>query len=158
MKELTLIVRYRWESWVLLLTYASYVTLCALYARITRRCCPKFTHEMEDIDISEMARTSSSWSSQLDDPFSPRLSMAADRNRLSVVGRTQESFEAVKAPDSVSASHRLGRSRIVMQVEKPIECPVLAIAVPALSYQLSWLVAVCLSILPGSETCWPGGW
>lgn len=42
-------------------------TVRAIYEKITSRFCPKFTHSMDDIDIEEMARTSSSWTSPLAD-------------------------------------------------------------------------------------------
>ena len=51
-----------------------------------------------------MARTSSSWTSPLGDNDGIRMSVAADRNRASVVGHAREDFAAVK----VAKAHRLG--------------------------------------------------
>ena len=85
-----------------------------MYGRIIRWCCPKFTHEVEDISIEEMCRASASWSN-LEDVSSPRMSMAGERARVEVVDRTKEDFAAVKAPKNVAASHRLDQGKIVMQ-------------------------------------------
>jgi sodium/potassium/calcium exchanger 4 len=93
------------ESWVLLVVYVAYVTLCAVYNSITSRFCPKFTHSADEIDIEEMARTSSSWTSPMaGEGDGIRMSVVADRNRASVVGHAQEDFAAVK----VAKAHRLG--------------------------------------------------
>eukprot|EP01052_Picozoa_sp_SAG31_P042470 SAG31_NODE_6751_length_1899_cov_1.296667_2_plen_266_part_00 len=71
---------------------------------------------MEDIDITVMARTSTSWNSVLDGPNSPMspmgLSEEADRNRMAVVGRAQADFAAVK---DTSVQKPQDRSRIMMQ-------------------------------------------
>jgi hypothetical protein len=107
---------HAWESWVLLLAYAGYVALCAVYSRITSKFCPKFTHESSEIDIEEMARSSSSWTSDLMEQGEDgeiRMSMAADAARENVVKKAKADFKEVK----IARAHRLGRDggRIVMQ-------------------------------------------
>lgn len=102
------------ESWILLAFYVTYVVLCAVYSQLTTKFCPKFTHSADDIDIEEMARTSSSWTSPMGDGDGIRMSVVADRNRASVVGHAREDFAAVK----VAKAHRLGNDEGAIQMQR----------------------------------------